>query len=98
MQFLDQIDQLLELQLLDKNIEKCQLLEFKKVESLEHVRQFGRDRSFDRITFFQNSSLVLSNIDLDWTFFLKLFFRNIRKNVIRRKKKKLVCVLSTLVG
>jgi hypothetical protein len=33
--------QLLELQLLDKNIEKCQLLEFKKVESLEHVRQFG---------------------------------------------------------
>ncbi len=41
MQFLDQNDQLLELQLLDKNIEKCQLLEFKKVESLEHVRQFG---------------------------------------------------------
>jgi hypothetical protein len=32
MQFLDQNDQLLELQLLDKNIEKCQLLEFKKVE------------------------------------------------------------------
>jgi hypothetical protein len=31
MQFLDQNDQLLELQLLDKNIEKCQLLEFKKV-------------------------------------------------------------------
>ncbi len=28
-------------QLLDKNIEKCQLLEFKKVESLEHVWQFG---------------------------------------------------------
>jgi hypothetical protein len=28
MQFLDQNDQLLELQLLDKNIEKCQLLEF----------------------------------------------------------------------
>ena len=27
MQFLDQNDQLLELQLLDKNIEKCQLLE-----------------------------------------------------------------------
>jgi hypothetical protein len=41
MQFLDQNDQLLELQLLDKNIEKCQLLEFKKVERLEHVRQFG---------------------------------------------------------
>ena len=41
MQFLDQNDQLLELQLLEKNIEKCQLLEFKKVESLEHVRQFG---------------------------------------------------------
>ncbi len=41
MQFLDQNDQLLKLQLLDKNIEKCQLLEFKKVESLEHVRQFG---------------------------------------------------------
>ncbi len=41
MQFLDQNDQLLELQLLDKSIEKCQLLEFKKVESLEHVRQFG---------------------------------------------------------
>jgi hypothetical protein len=41
MQFLDQNDQLLELQVLDKNIEKCQLLEFKKVESLEHVRQFG---------------------------------------------------------
>ncbi len=41
MQFLDQNDQLLELQLLDKNIEKCQLLEFKKVESLEHVRQFS---------------------------------------------------------
>ncbi len=41
MQFLDQNDQLLELQLLDKNIEKCQLLELKKVESLEHVRQFG---------------------------------------------------------
>ena len=41
MQFLDQNDQLLELQLLDKNIEKCQLLEFKKVESLEHVRHFG---------------------------------------------------------
>jgi hypothetical protein len=41
MQFLDQNDQLLELQLLDKNKEKCQLLEFKKVESLEHVRQFG---------------------------------------------------------
>ena len=33
--------QLLKLQLLDKNIEKCQLLDFKKVESLEHVRQFG---------------------------------------------------------
>jgi hypothetical protein len=33
--------QLLKLQLLDKNIEKCQLLEFKKVESLEHVQQFG---------------------------------------------------------
>jgi hypothetical protein len=41
MQFLDQNDQLLELQLLNKNIEKCQLLELKKVESLEHVRQFG---------------------------------------------------------
>jgi hypothetical protein len=41
MQFLDQNDQLLELQLLDKNIEKCQLLEFRKVESLEHVRHFG---------------------------------------------------------
>ena len=41
MQVLDQNDQLLELQLLDKNIEKCQLLELKKVESLEHVRQFG---------------------------------------------------------
>jgi hypothetical protein len=41
MQFLDKNDQLLKLQLLDKNIEKCQLLEFKKVESLEHVRQFG---------------------------------------------------------
>ncbi len=41
MQFLDQNDKLLELQLLDKNIEKCQLLKFKKVESLEHVRQFG---------------------------------------------------------
>ena len=41
LQFLDQNDQLLKLQLLDKNIEKCQLLEFKKVESLEHVRQFG---------------------------------------------------------
>jgi hypothetical protein len=41
MQFLDQNDQLLELQLLDKNIEKCQLLKFKKVESLEHVWQFG---------------------------------------------------------
>ena len=40
-QFYDQNDQLLELQLLDKNIEKCQLLEFKKVECLEHVRQFG---------------------------------------------------------
>jgi hypothetical protein len=45
MQVLDQNDQLLELQLLklqllNKNIEKCQLLEFKKVESLEHVRQF----------------------------------------------------------
>ena len=38
MQFLDQNDQLLELQLLDKNIDKCQLLKFKKVESLEHVR------------------------------------------------------------
>ena len=36
MQFLDQNDQLL-----DKSIEKWQLLEFKKVESLEHVRQFG---------------------------------------------------------
>jgi hypothetical protein len=41
MQFLDQNYQLLELQLLDKNIEKCQLLEFIKVESLEHVWQFG---------------------------------------------------------
>ncbi len=41
MQFLDQNDQLLELQLLDKNIEKCHLLELKKVESLEHVLQFG---------------------------------------------------------
>ena len=37
MQFLDQNDQLLELQLLDNNIEKCQLLKFKKVEGLEHV-------------------------------------------------------------
>ena len=41
MQVLDQNDQLLKLQLLNKNIEKCQLLELKKVESLEHVRQFG---------------------------------------------------------
>ena len=41
MQVLDQNDQLVELQLLNKNIEKCQLLELKKVESLEHVRQFG---------------------------------------------------------
>jgi hypothetical protein len=41
MQVLDQNDQLLELQLLDKNIEKCQLLKLKNVESLEHVRQFG---------------------------------------------------------
>jgi hypothetical protein len=41
MQFLDQNDQLLGLQLLDKNIEKCQLLEFKNVESLEHVQQLG---------------------------------------------------------
>ena len=41
MQFLDQNDQLLELQLLDKNIEKCQLLEFKIVESLDHVLQCG---------------------------------------------------------
>jgi hypothetical protein len=41
MQFLDQNDQLLKLQVLDKNKEKCQLLKFKKVESLEHVRQFG---------------------------------------------------------
>ncbi len=41
LQFLDQNDKLLELQLLNKNIEKCQLLELKKVESLEHVRQFG---------------------------------------------------------
>jgi hypothetical protein len=41
MQVLDKNDQLLKLQLLNKNIEKCQLLEFKKVESLEHVRQFG---------------------------------------------------------
>jgi hypothetical protein len=38
---LDQNNQLLELQLLNKNIEKCQLLKFKKVESLEQVRQFG---------------------------------------------------------
>jgi hypothetical protein len=37
MQVLDQNDQLLELQLLDKKIEKCQLLKFKKVEGLEHV-------------------------------------------------------------
>ncbi len=41
MQFLDQNDQLLELQLLDKNIEKCQPFKFLKVESLEHVQQFG---------------------------------------------------------
>jgi hypothetical protein len=41
MQVLDQNDQLLELQLLKKNIEKCQLLKLKKVESLEHVQQFG---------------------------------------------------------
>jgi hypothetical protein len=41
MQVLDQNDQLLKLQLLNKNIEKCQLLELKKVESLEHVRQFS---------------------------------------------------------
>jgi hypothetical protein len=41
MQFLDQNNQLLELQLLDKNIEKFQLLEFKKFESLEQVRQFS---------------------------------------------------------
>jgi hypothetical protein len=41
MQVLDQNDQLLKLQLLDKNIEKCQLLELKKFESLEHVRQYG---------------------------------------------------------
>jgi hypothetical protein len=40
MQVLDQNDQLLELQLLNKNIEK-HLLELKKVESLEHVRQLG---------------------------------------------------------
>jgi hypothetical protein len=32
MQVLDQNDQLLELQLLDQNIEKCQLLEFKKLK------------------------------------------------------------------
>jgi hypothetical protein len=41
MHFLDKNYQLLELQLLDKNIEKCQLLKLKKVESLGHVRQFG---------------------------------------------------------
>jgi hypothetical protein len=41
MQVLDQNNQLLELQLLNKNIEKCQLLELKKVESLEYVQQFG---------------------------------------------------------
>jgi hypothetical protein len=41
MHFLDQNVQLLEWQLLDKIIEKCQLLELKKDESLEHVRQFG---------------------------------------------------------
>jgi hypothetical protein len=41
MQILDQNDQLLDLQLLDRNIEKCQLLQFKKVESLEHVWQLG---------------------------------------------------------
>ncbi len=33
MQFLDKNDHLLELQLLDKNIEKCQLLKLKKVET-----------------------------------------------------------------
>ncbi len=32
MQFLDQNDQLLQLQLLDQNIEKCQLLELKKLK------------------------------------------------------------------
>ena len=41
MHVLDQNDQLLELELLDKSIEKCQLLKLKKIESLEHVRQFG---------------------------------------------------------
>jgi hypothetical protein len=41
MQVLDQNNQQLELQLLNKNIEKCQLLELKKVESLEYVQQFG---------------------------------------------------------
>ena len=42
MQFLDQNDQLLELQLLDKNIEKCQLLEFKKDESTSTAVRFKK--------------------------------------------------------
>ena len=41
MQILDQNEQLLELRLLDKRIEKCPLLELWKIESLEHVQQFG---------------------------------------------------------
>ena len=42
MQFLDQNDQLLELQLLDKNIEKCQLLDIiYSKENGVHVRQLG---------------------------------------------------------
>ena len=40
MHFLDQNVQQLEYQLLDKIIEKCQLLEFKKDESVEQVHQF----------------------------------------------------------
>ena len=41
MQVIDQNVQLLKQQLLVRNIEKCELLQSKKIESLEHVRQFG---------------------------------------------------------
>ncbi len=68
----------------------------------------SRDRSFDRITFFRNLSVVLSNLELFAVFFRTSFVRkyfNFWKNVIRKKKCwfneqkiNLKIVLSKLLG
>ncbi len=51
MQVLDQNDQLLELQLLDKNIDKCQLLKLKKVEQSRFEQMHFEQLTLTRLAY-----------------------------------------------